>query len=74
MFAKVFHGFPPNVIHFWSMINQQEKKVSSWEQVLWEIGTVLVLGCSGILVLWYSERVLMGSNASYWEESVDDSF
>ena len=41
----------------------EEKKVSSWEQVLWEIGMVLVLGCSGILMLWYLERVLMGSDA-----------
>jgi hypothetical protein len=29
-----------------------KKKVSCWEQVLWEIGAVLVLGCSGILVLY----------------------
>jgi hypothetical protein len=50
------------------------KKVSCWERVLWDIGAVLVLGCSGILVLWYSERVLMGSDAGYWEESADDSF
>ena len=27
-------------------------------------------GCSGILVLWYSERVLMGSDVGFWEESV----
>ena len=73
MFAKVFCGFLPDVVHFWSAKNQQ-KKVSSWEQVLWEIGTVLILVCSGILVLWYLERVLMGSDAGYWKESVDDSF
>ena len=52
----------------------REKKVSCWERVLWEIGTVLVLGCSGILVFWYSEGVLMGSDAGCWEESVDGSF
>ena len=52
----------------------ETKKVSCWEWVLWEIGTVLVLGCSGILVLWYSEGVLMGSDAGCWEESVDGSF
>jgi hypothetical protein len=49
------------------------KKVSSWEQVRWEIGTVLVLGYG---VFWYSGALVLG-----WvlmqvtgKRLVDDSF